>query len=138
MNVETYLRDRVQDQIAYYSSKSRVNKNRYQRLQIVAIVFGVLVPVLIGFSEQQPFLKYIAGALGAVVAIIESAQSLYKYKDNWITYRSTSEALIRERFLFNSNAGMYRDAEAFTRFVEQVEQILSAENRVWLTHTAKN
>jgi hypothetical protein len=26
MNVETYLRDRVQDQIAYYSSKSRVNK----------------------------------------------------------------------------------------------------------------
>jgi hypothetical protein len=107
-------------------------------LQIVAIVFGVLVPVLIGFSEQQPFLKYIAGALGAVVAIIESAQSLYKYKDNWITYRSTSEALIRERFLFNSNAGMYRDAEAFTRFVEQVEQILSAENRVWLTHTAKN
>lgn len=138
MDTATYLQDRVQDQIDYYSAKSKLNKQRYQRLQVVSIVCGVLVPVLIGFSNEQPILKYVAGALGAVVAIVEGMQALFKYKDNWIVYRSTSEALVRERFLFQSKAGAYSGEQAFPRFVEQVEQILTAENRVWLTHTSKS
>ena len=138
MDTNTYLETRVEDQVKYYNLKSAVNKKRFQRLQFTSIVCGIAVPVLIGFSEQVPMFKYAAGGLSALVAIIESAQSLFKHKENWLTYRATAEALIRERFLFLSEAGHYEDkSRAFKLFVEQIESILNTENRIWLTNSSE-
>jgi Protein of unknown function (DUF4231) len=136
MDAQTYLKDRVEDQLRYFNNKSKSAKWWYQKLQLAAIVSGVLVPVFIGFSSQWPDLKYVAAVCGALVAIIESAQSLLKYKENWLTFRATAEALVRERFLFEHGAGVYANQQdKYRLFVEHIEQILSTENRVWLTVT---
>ena len=139
MQPNDYIESRIQDQINWYNKKSAFYKQRYQSFQMAAIVCSICVPLLIGFSDQVPFLKYVAGGLGALVAIIEGAQSLYRYKENWLAYRTTTEALIREQLLFETQAGVYADQNlAFKCLVENTENILSTENRVWLVGTQGN
>jgi hypothetical protein len=136
MDTKTYLESRVQNQIEYFNTKSATCKKKHQWLQVISIICSLAVPLLVGYVTQHDWLKYVVGAFGAVVALAESLQALYKFKENWLSYRSTAESLIRERFLFETKAGQYAKAtDAYPSFVEQVENILAAENRIWLQHT---
>jgi hypothetical protein len=40
------------------------------------------------------------GGLVAVIVVLEGAQHLYQFHEQWITYRSTAEALKHERYLY--------------------------------------
>jgi Protein of unknown function (DUF4231) len=136
MDAQTYLKDRVEDQLNYFSAKSATSKKWYYRLQIISIACGIAIPILVGYVTQVDFLKYIVGGLGALVAFTESVQLVYKYKENWINYRGTAEALTRERFLFEANSGPYAAApDAYKLFVEHIENILSSENRTWMVYS---
>ncbi len=54
---------------------------------------------------------WVAAAIGALVAVIEGAQQLYKFQENWISYRSTCEALRHERYLYLGAREMGRHQE---------------------------
>lgn len=137
---DAYLTERVDDQIDWYGKKSRTNKKWYYTCRTIIIVSGALIPVLIGYAEGDlGWLKYLAGALGAVVAIAEGVMSLKKYLENWTSYRGTSERLKREKLLYQSKVGeayATGDEAAFKAFVMQAEQIMTSENSDWSTHLA--
>ena len=47
------------------------------------------------------------GALGAAIAVLEGVQQINQYHANWISYRSTCEALKHEKYLYLGKAGPY-------------------------------
>jgi len=120
--------DRLEDQIAWYDRKSWHNERMFKRLRIGTIVISVSIPL------SAAFVKYtvITGALGALIALFEGLQQLNQYHQNWITYRSTAEALKHEKYLFMGLAGAYASASnARSLLAERIESLVSQEHAKW-------
>ena len=63
---------------------------------------------------------------------------LYKYHQNWIEYRSTSEALQHEKLLYLTQTIPYENDERFQTLVSRAESIMVNENQNWLAYTQKS
>ncbi len=134
---ENYKKERYQDQINWYEKKASSNQSRYSKIQWVLIIFSALTPVLIaidfGFTEYS-FLKWVAVITAIIVSISAGSLRIFKYHDNWITYRTTCETLKKEIHLYNAGIGDYTNAkDKESVFVQRVESLISQENTLWLT-----
>ncbi|MCB0534113.1 MAG: DUF4231 domain-containing protein [Lewinellaceae bacterium] len=132
---EKYITERVLDQYNWYDTKSSFNKKWFYFYRTLVIASGALIPLLVGYADEQtPFFNHIAGALGVVVVIAEGMLSQRKYQENWSIYRMTAERLKREKLLFENGVGddyAAGDVVAFRNFVVKTEQILASENEEW-------
>ncbi len=137
MNEEQYLSQRVDDQIKWYSSKSRYNQNMHKRLGLLSIVTASLIPLLSGLSSEIPYSKWIIGILGIIIAVASGANALYKFHENWIAYRSTSEALEHEKLLYLTQTTPYDNDKRFQTLVSRAENIMANENQNWLVYSKK-
>jgi hypothetical protein len=135
MDQKTYLAERIDDQINWYSKKSKTFQTRYKTLKVVVIIGSVTIPFLVGLIEDGTAnLKIAVGIIGIVIAAIEGILSLYKYQDLWLQYRLASEMLKREKIIFLTGSGPYKDnTEAFQHFVKRAESIMASENQSWLS-----
>src|SRR5574341_946863 len=101
MTPEEYLKTRLDDQIDWYSAKSRSNQNWFKTLRLIEIAFASASPFLVSqIATDTNVLKIVVAAMGVCVAVIAGIVSLYKFQENWIEYRTTAETLKREKFLF--------------------------------------
>ena len=66
-----------------------------------------------------------------LIAIAAATGGLFKYHENWIQYRATSEALKHEKFLFLGGSAPYDGENAFQLLVQHVEGLISKENTNW-------
>lgn len=120
---------RLENQISWYGRKSAHNQRQFKALKVGQIVVAALVPVLAAIAGAP---RWSLGALGAVVVILEGFQQLFQYQQNWITYRSTCEALKHEKFLYLADAGPYAHARRKTALLaERVEGLVSQEHARW-------
>ncbi len=120
--------DRLEDQLGWYDAKAAHHKRWFQSLKVGQIVVAAAIPVGAGAGVSAA----VAGGLGAVVVIMEGFQQLFQFQQNWITYRSTAEALKHEKFLFLAGAGPYAQAEhPAARLAERVEGLVSQEHAAW-------
>jgi hypothetical protein len=132
MTPEEYLKTRVDDQIGWYSAKSRWNQNWFKVLRLVEIAFATASPFLVSqIATDTPVLKIIVGAIGVCVAVIAGIVSLYKFQENWIEYRATAETLKREKFLFLTKSPPYDGENAFQSLVSNIEFMISKETANW-------
>lgn len=134
MEATDYIRQRLDDQQHWYSVKSLINKKYYLRFKISTIILAVLIPLVSGleeFTTLQISTHLITGALGAVVAILSSVSGLLKFKDKWIHYRTASEQLKSEKYLWASKTAPYNRSDAYHVLVSRVEAIIHAENGDW-------
>jgi hypothetical protein len=123
---------RLDDQIDWYSKKSSLNQRRYKGLKVLTIASAAVIPVLT--TAPVPSGSLIAAGLGVLIAISEGIQQLNQYNVNWTSYRSTSESLKHEKFLYLARAGPYRSVEnAQALLAERVEALASQEGSKWLT-----
>ncbi len=123
--------ERLEDQIAWYGRKSGVNQRWYKTLKIITMTAGVLVPF---FSAVSWAPTYIAAILGVVIVLSEGLQQLYQFQANWIAYRSTSEALKHEKYLYLGEAGPYTSSEnPRALLAERVEGLVSQEHAKWVS-----
>ena len=135
MTEEEYFEQRLNDQLAWYEKKSGINKRLFMRFRATEIILALLIPFLTGFMNTEYLVsKLIIGSLGVVVAAIASIMTLYKFQENWIEYRSTSESLKYEKFLYLTRSGDYKENATLQNFVERIESILSKENSRWATN----
>lgn len=134
MDQKTYLKDRVDEQINWYSQKSKFNQTRFKVLKTLVIVLSVSIPFLVGLiTDENDALKIIVGISGVLIAGFEGIMALNKYQDLWIQYRLTAEMLEREKIMFVTQIGPYdNNSTAFKQFVKQAESIMGAENQAWL------
>jgi len=129
-NTQNPILQRLEDQVTWYSKKSSFNRKRFQTLKVAQIVAGALIP----FAASIGTPVYVASALGVLIVIVEGLQSLNQYQHTWISYRSTCEQLIREKYLWLAKAGSYATtANVNAVLAERVEAILSSENTGWAT-----
>ena len=127
---------RLEDQIAWYSSKSRSARRAYKRIKVVEILSAAFIPFLgsLPFEALKPHLVLITGALGVLITILEGVLHLNQYQENWTNYRSTAEALKHEKYLYIGHAGPYANAPAPQALLaERVESLVSQEQAHWLS-----
>lgn len=132
MDDETYLKERLQDQISWYDKKSQWNQKLFKRLRLAEIVAATLIPFLAGYITQSVSkIKFVIGFLGVVVAIIAGIVPLFKFHEHWIEYRTICETLKHNKYLYITKSAPYDDENAFNILVENVESLISKENSNW-------
>jgi hypothetical protein len=131
MKESEYLESRVENQINWYGDKSTTNKHFYYFFKTIEISFAALVPFLIAISDGRLSFKIITGILAMCIAIFSGILVVYKFQEKWIQYRSTSESLKHEKFLYETNSGIYTNNKKFEDFVERIEFLISKENSEW-------
>ncbi len=120
--------ERMEGQIKWYSEKSAWNQDWFKKLKVTEIVAAALIPFAAGMRAPAA----LTGLLGVVVVVLESLQSIYQFQSNWITYRSTAEALKHEKYLWYAKAGHYLNAEnPEALLAERIEALISTENAKW-------
>ena len=140
MKEQDYMSQRVDDQINWLEGKSAFNQQRYKFSKSIVIVASVSIPFMAGFIEdgdQATVMKFAIAFAGFIIALAEGLSSLHKFHENWIQYRGTAESLKREKIIFLTQSGIYRDnPNAFRDFVVAIEGILANENAKWQEITA--
>ncbi|MFX3616272.1 MAG: DUF4231 domain-containing protein [Sporolactobacillus sp.] len=134
-----YLKERLDDQINWYSKKSQSCQKKYKVLKRIEMALAATIPVLtsvaIGLNSYQMIMSSTIGLFGACIAVLEGFISLGKYHENWIEYRSVCETLKKEKYMYLTKTGIYREGDAeettFTTLVERTESIISNENVNW-------
>lgn len=133
MDILSYLNERVEDQIKWYSDKATCYKTWYKILQTIEIVLAAIIPLLTGYSVKVSWIPFVIGCIGVLITIIESLSKLNKLHENWIHYRSTSELLKFQKHLFITRSSPYNNCGDTIEnlFVKNIEQIISSENGQW-------
>src|SRR3990167_2912065 len=126
--VSGYLR--LEQQINWYDKKSGSAQKLFKRLKFTEISCAALIPFI------ASILPRVAGFLGVTIVILEGLQHVNQWSQNWITYRSTCEALRHEKYTYLGRTGIYEgksDEEAKRVLVERVESLVSTEHAKWIS-----
>src|SRR5947207_2434551 len=122
--------ERLEDQIQWYDRKSTSNQHTFKRIKVTEIVAAAMIPFLVPLPI--PYVKLIVAGLGVLVTVFEGLLHLNQYQQNWITYRSTCEALKHEKYLFLGKAGPYASAaDPRALLAERIESQVSQEHAKW-------
>lgn len=131
---EKYLNERWQSQREYFSERARHYKRRYQGLMILIGISGALIPAVVTLDFPgdgvlgSEFSALFASFLGVVVTVATVIENTYNYGDNWRNFRLTLEALKREKAMYETRTGAYRNVEkAFDKFVTKTENIIAQD-----------
>lgn len=142
MKEQDYLDLRLEDQINWYDKKSKFNQKMYKRLVLIEIILSVSIPFFASYiNDENPVVKVTIGIIGVSIALIAGVMNLYKFHENWISYRTTSETLKHEKYLYLTKSGIYKENESqntpYSSLVQRVESIISKENTNWQQKTNK-
>ncbi len=122
--------DRLEDQIAWYDSKSIRNQRAFKRTKVTVLIAAALVPFLA--TSTFPHASWITGALGVLIVVLEGLLQLNQSQQNWISYKSTCESLKHEKFVFLGNASPYSGvADPRALLAERIESLVSQEHAKW-------
>ncbi len=133
-----FIRDRLDDQIKYYSKQSKKNKRKYFTSQTIIIVLGVIIPVVnvIAFSNfgNPNLVKHIlliSTVFASIIGLTAALSQLNKHYETWLNFRSTLELLKREKSLYQNSAGGYFNLNEVDKkrvLVDRIEELLSSEH----------
>jgi len=138
MDQEEYIKQRLDQQINWYDTKSVGNQRWFKRLQLLIIIASSSIPFISGYiSTDSTELKLLVGALGLLVAAATAVLGLYQFQENWMEYRTTCESLRHEKYLFLTGAAPYNVEDSFHLLVERVEGLISKENTNWVNYTKR-
>src|SRR6516164_10884509 len=134
---------RIEEQINWYDTKSGSYQKKYKRIKLLEIVAAAFIPFFSALHFSDPNLLFpftnvrfatvvgtVTALLGVLITILEGVLQLEQYQKNWVTYRSTCEALIHEKFTFMAGAGVYASANTtnpHALLVERVEITIGAQ-----------
>ena len=121
---------RLEQQIKWYDSRSMTAQRWYKRVKFIEICCSILIPFVAGINS------YITAFLGATIVVLETLQHINQWSQNWITYRSTCEALRHEKYSFLGRAGVYEGMEnedAKRMLTGRVESLISTEHSKWIS-----
>lgn len=144
-----YLEKRWHSQWSYYDSKASENKDTYFLYQRIVVIGALVIPALV--SINSTLARFLAGIfnngdinaeamwrigvdsitviVSLMVAGAAALESLYKYGENWSSYRSAAEELQAEKNFYDMQSGPYaNNPNPFSTFVERVEGIVANQN----------
>lgn len=104
---ERYFKQDLADQRRWYSEKAGRFKTRSELFALLTIVLGALITFIQVFGAA-PWVPIVSGSIGAIVTIAAGWQRIARYSETWVSYRTASERMKRERRLYTHGAGAYR------------------------------
>ena len=139
---DDYIKNRYEDQMSYYATASRQNRDKYRKFQWTLIILSALTPVMaalngykFGSTEDSPTmdLTIVVVIISAIVAILTTGLKTFNYYELWVTYRNTREELKREIYYYKFTISPYDTPEIDKEslFVSRVESILDKEHSQW-------
>jgi hypothetical protein len=137
---ERYFKNDLADQRRWYSERAGLFKTRSELLALLTIVLGSLITFIQVFGAAR-WVPIVSGSIGAIVAIAAGWQRIARYSETWISYRTASERMKRERRLYTHGAGSYRglpEREAYLTFVEAIEGIIAEEQNIFWRDRGNN
>jgi Protein of unknown function (DUF4231) len=137
---ERYFKNDLADQRRWYSEKAGLFKTRSELLALLTIVLGALITFIQVFGAA-PWVPVVSGAIGAIVAVSAGWQRIARYSESWMSYRTASERMKRERRLYTHGAGSYRglpEREAYLTFVEAIEGVIAEEQNIFWRDRGSN
>jgi hypothetical protein len=135
MEENDYLKERVDDQIAWYDRKSQSAQRGFKALRIAEIIGAATLPFLAPYAKEAIATRFAIGAIGVALAIGAGLLSLYQLQERWLEYRTTCESLRHEKYLFLTRSEPYDADRAFPLFVNRIESLISRENSGWAQAT---
>ena len=126
---------RLEQQISWYDTKSGSAQRCYKwgKYIVIAASAAISITAMLGWN-------IVAAVLGALITVLEGWQHVNQWHHNWITYRSTCEALRHEKYTYMERADPYDDMsveEARKLLVERVESLISTEHSKWIASQEK-
>ena len=122
---------RLEQQIKWYDTKSGTAQWWFKRVKLCEFIFSGLVPITALLANG-----WVTACIGAAAVLLEGLQQLNQWQHNWITYRSTCEALRHEKYSFIARSGSYDgipNDQAMKMLVERIESLVSTEHAKWIT-----
>jgi hypothetical protein len=127
MSSEEYIAERLNPMRAWYDKKALRSKRAHQFIRLIIILGGAHVPVLI----NMPDTKIVSTCLSLLVVVLIAFESVFHFREQWKSYRSTEQLLAREYIHYVTGQAHYlknSSQEAFPTFVQNIESILTAEH----------
>ena len=122
------IESRVQHQYDWYNNHANSARICYYIVKLIQLVLAAGVPV--AASVHAPI--GLTGSLGAAIVVLEGAQQLFQWHDNWIRYRTTAAALAKEQSLYAAGAGDYAaSGNPSALLAARVEALSAAETSSW-------
>jgi hypothetical protein len=134
---EDYIKDRLDNQIAWYDRKSSINQRKYKKYKRLEFIIAATIPVITTLTAIIPHeilekaLLFTAAFGGIVLVVINKTLELEDYFKFWKEYRTTCESLQYERALYLTRSEPYDEDDAFPLLVQKTESILSKETQRW-------
>lgn len=126
------LKERLEDQINWYASKSQSARRRSRLFGAIEIGVAVTIPLLVIFGATYRYALYATALSGLIVVLIAALRNIYQLEEDWIRYRLIAESLRRERDLFPWEGAAYSSsADPVRDLVQRVEGLVTAEHSEW-------
>lgn len=123
---------RADESFRWYNDKAGRSMRSHYFWSTTVLVAAGLVPIFALSPGEIP--KYIAAGLGALAGIARGVEALRKYYDHYTDYRSTAEALHREKYEYETRLNAYtglNDEDAITHLGSRGEEITSKAEQRW-------
>ena len=131
MDIETYLTERVEDQIDYFDSNAIRNQKRYKFFKVAAIICNVLTTLTIAlaltFITHLKFMGIAALILSTIVLATYQIEEFYNFGAKWEKFRLVAERIKSEQYLFLNSVGTYSSIDADEKerlFIKTIESII--------------
>ena len=131
MDIETYLTERVDDQIKYFDCSAIKNQTWYKFFKVAAIICNVLTTLTIALALTfMTYLKVMGIAaliLSTIVLATYQIEEFYNFGAKWEKFRLVAERMKSEKCLFLNGVGTYSSDNTDERkrvFVEKIEGII--------------
>jgi Protein of unknown function (DUF4231) len=135
-----FLRRRWLDQVSWLENRAASSQRWYNRLRLITIVGGVIIPALVGLNVSGAVserIRWTVFGLGLVVALAAAIEGFFHFSDRWPHYRRTAELLKSEGWQFFQLSGPYASsgshASAYPLFAAQVEAFIQRDVDVYFT-----
>lgn len=135
MDEAEYMKQRVDEQIAWYDAKSSSAQRGFKALRITEIIGAATLPFLTPYSADSLGIRIAIGVIGVVLAVGAGLLSLFQMQERWSEYRNTCESLRHEKYLYLTKSEPYDADRPFQLFVNRVESLISKENSSWAQAT---
>jgi hypothetical protein len=131
---------RCDDQINWYTWAMNDSSTKHNLSQVSAIFLGGITPVLVVlqviFEQQRNLLTVLIALFPALAAIITGLNTAFVWKDNYIRFAYTTEALKSEKIKYQTRTTRtygppLTEQQALSNFVRRTETITLQETIDW-------
>ena len=138
MNIDVYIKERVNDQINWYSKKASGFKKYHNFINIFClfVTSGTSLTIILQllYDNLSNGILILTSILTIIATVLLAVDKLYKFEELRINYRSTCEKLIQEKYIFLTVSGEYFELTEKDRnnlFVQRCESIMTTEVGNW-------